>query len=133
MAGTHMIAVAEQFLEKARHGNLAWVGPTNNDAYFVGLPDGMSLTISPMSWLPGPPLTPPGLPELPDLRRVSTYGYRLELFDEIGPMIGSLAATVGDPEYTTLRGIYELAQDDGDDSRAKIEKALNYLKGTEEP
>ncbi|MCH7735713.1 MAG: hypothetical protein IH961_10935 [Chloroflexi bacterium] len=133
MAGTHMIEVAEQLLEKARRGDLAWAGPTNKDAYYLRLPDGMSLAISPMSWLPGPPVTPPGLPELPDLRRVSIYGYRLELFEEKGPMIGSLAATVGDPEYSTLLAVYELAQDDGDDSQVKIEKALNYLKGTGEP
>jgi len=133
MAGLHMKEVAEQLFETARRAELAWVGPSEHDAYYVLLPDGMSLGISRMSWLPGPPPTPQGLPDLPDLRRVSTYGYRLELFEEKGPMIGSLAATTGDPEYTILRGIYELAQGEGDDAQVKIEKALNYLKGTGEP
>ena len=69
-----------------------------------------------------------GIPEFPDLSRVSTYGFRLELFEETGPMIGSLAATTGDPEYTTLRGIYELAAGEGEDAQDKIGKALDYLK-----
>jgi len=128
MAGLHMIEVAEQLFEKARRGEVDWVGPSDNDAYYVRLPDGMSLAISRLSWLPGPPPTPPGIRQLPDLRRVSTYGYRLELFEETGPMIGSLAATTGDPEYTTLRGIYELAEGNEDGTRDKIDKALGYLK-----
>lgn len=128
MAGLHMKDVAEQLLEKARLAKFDWVKATNNDVYYVLLPDGMSLAISRLSWLPGPPPIPDGLPELPDLRRVSTYGYKLELFDEKGPMISSLAATTGDPEYTTLRAIYELAEGEGDDAQDKIGKALDYLK-----
>jgi len=133
MAGSHMKEVAEQLLEKARRAKLIWVGPTDQDAYYVSLPDGMSLCISRLSWLPGPPRTLPGLPELPDLRRVSTYGYKLELFDEKGPMIGSLAGTTGDVEYTTLREIYELAENERDDTQGKLSKALDYLKQAEEP
>ena len=133
MPGLHMIEVAEQLLEKVRREKVTWVKATDNDAYYVRLPDGMSLAISRLSWLPGPPPKPPGLPMLPDLRKVSTYGYRLELFEEQGPMIGSLAATTGDPEYTTLRRIYELAEGEKDNAEDKIKTALNYLKGAEEP
>ncbi len=152
MAGLRMIEVAEQLLEKARREKVAWVKATYNDAYYVVLPDGMSLAITRLSWLSGPPPKPPGLPELPDLRKATTYGYRLDLFEdqgpmiaataadpvitigyEQGPMIGSLAATAADPEYTTLRGIYELAEGEGNNVQDKIRKALDYLKGAEEP
>lgn len=130
MSGLRMRDVAEQLLEKVRRAKLPWIKATNNAAYYVPLPDGMSLNISRLSWLPGPP---PGIPELPDLRRVSTYGYRLELFDEKGPMVGSLAATAGDNEYTVLREIYEIAEGEVDNTQDKIEQALNYIKGIEEP
>ena len=93
----------------------------------------MSLSISRLSWLPGPPPKSPRFPEFPDLRKVSTYGYRLDLFEEQGPMIGSLAATTADPEYTTLRGIYELAEGEENNAQDKIRKALDYLKMAEEP
>lgn len=130
MSALRMKDVAEQLLEKVRRAKLPWVKATNNDIYYVPLPDGMSLSISRLSWLPGPP---PGIPELPDLRKVSTYGYRLELFDENGPMIGSLAASAGDHDYTVLREIYEIADGEGDNTQDKLEQALNYLKGIEEP
>ena len=133
MAGSRTREVADQLLEKARRAELAWVGPTDHDAYYVPLPDGMSLCISRLSWLPGPPPALPGLPDLPDLRRVTTYGYKLELFDESGPMIGSLAGTTGDVEYRTLREMFELAEGEKDDAQDKLEKALDYLKRVEEP
>ncbi len=133
MAGSHMIEVAEQLLEKLQREKVDWAPATNNDVYYTKLTDGMSLSITRLSWLPGPPSKTPILAELPDLRKVSTYGYRLDLYEERGPMIGSLAATTADPEYSTLRGIYELAEGEEDDAQDKIKKALDYLKGAEEP
>ena len=43
-------------------------------------------------------------------------------------MIGSLAATAGDPEHKVLRDIYELAEGVESDIDARIDKALEYLK-----
>ena len=79
--------------------------------------------------------TAAGLPSLPDLRSISAYGYRLELFDEGGTMIGSMSATGGDPQHKVLREIYELAEGTYDvpegkegDLEVGINKALDYLK-----
>ena len=47
-------------------------------------------------------------------------------------MVGSLAATAGDNEYTVLREIYEIAGGEVDNTQDKIEQALNYVKGVEE-
>jgi hypothetical protein len=122
-----MIELAEQLLKRAREGSFAWEKAAGKDSYMVHFPD-MAVAIARLSWLPGPPPAPPGLPSPPDLRRISAYGFRLELFDESGAMIGSLAATAGDPEHKVLRDIYELAEGTYTDIDGSIDKALEYLR-----
>lgn len=127
MAGSRMIELAEKLLERAQEGNVAWSKALGKDSYMVRFPD-MAVAIARLSWLPGPPSPPPGLPSLPDLRRVTTYGFRLELFDESGAMIGSLAATAGDPEHRLLSDIYHIAEAREGNIEAKIDKALEHLE-----
>lgn len=136
MTALRMAQLADHLLLKAKDGNLLWVKADGKDAFMVSFPE-VLIAISRLSWLPAPPPAPPGLPRLPDLRKASTFGYRLELFDESGTMIGSLAATAGDPEHKLLREIYELAEGfhevpEGEElqTEAGINKALEYLKRT---
>jgi hypothetical protein len=128
-----MTELAERLLQKAKSGNLPWQKAQGKDAYLVSFPE-VTITISRLSWLPSPPPAPPGLPPLPDLRKISTFGYRLELF-ESGAMIGSFAATGGDPEHKLLRQIFELAEGlhegpEGEEHQTEvgIDKALEYLQ-----
>lgn len=131
MAGSRMIELAEQLSKRARDGKVTFEKAPGEDSYRVRFPD-MAVVIARLSWLPAPPPPPPGFPPLPDLRRVSTYGFRLELFDdESGAMIGSLAATTGDPEHKVLRDIYQIAEGAESDVEAKIDKALKYLSAEE--
>ena len=135
MATSRIVEVADQLLQRAKAGKVPWQKADGKDTYLVSFPE-ISLGISRLSWLPGPPPAPPGLPSLPDLRSISAYGYRLELFDESGAMIGSMAATGGDPQHKVLREIFELAEGtcevpEGKESDLEvgINKALEHLKG----
>lgn len=129
MAKMRMIEVAEQLLDRAKAGTVAWQREFGNQRYLLGFPD-MAIAISRLSWLPGPPLPPPGLPTLPDLRSLGTYGYKLELLDENGGLIESLAATVGDPEHRVLKEIYDVAEVGERSIDESIDKALSYLKNS---
>ena len=129
MAKMRMIEVAEQLLGRVKAGTVAWKKDFGNQRYLLGFPD-MALAISRLSWLPGPPPPPPGLPALPDLRSLGTYGYKLELLDENGWLIESLAATVGDPEHRVLKEIYDVAAVGEQNIDASIDKALDYLKNS---
>jgi hypothetical protein len=130
MANSRMFEVAEQLLIRAKEGKLVWHGSPGVAAFLVRLDD-LTLLIARLSWMPGPPPAPPGLtklPKLPDLRKVSTYGFRLELLDGTGAVVGKLFSTPGDPEHKVLREIYEIAESGQPDIEGNIDKALEYLK-----
>ena len=80
MTRLKMIDLAEQLLKQAEAKKIAWAKAIGRDVYLLRLPD-MSLTITRVSLLPGPPPPLPGLPALPDLRGIATLGYKLELFE----------------------------------------------------
>jgi len=129
MAKMRMIEVAEQLLKRAKAGTVGWKKDFGDQRYLLVFPD-MAFAISRLSWLPRPPLPPPGFPTPPVLRGLGTYGYKLELLDQNGGLIESLAATVGDPEHRMLKDIYEVAEIGEQNIDASIDKALEYLKNS---
>lgn len=103
-----MSQVAEQLLSQTKEHKVNWEETSRKGSYRVHFPD-IALTITRVS---------PNLDEVSDMR--------LELMSDGGRVIDSLDAAHENPMHSTLNQIFEIAQQDIQDSG--IDKALNYLK-----
>ena len=108
-----MIELARQLLETSRAGKVMWGEGLHSDSYRADLPN-VSLVIT--------------------RTRFDPEAYRLDLFDDKGRKIESLAADPLDhpfpdhPEEEVMRLIHDIARRHVLDIDQNIDKALEYLR-----
>jgi hypothetical protein len=105
MERSQMEEIADQLLKNAREGKVEWVNSPHRDAYQVKVPDG-SLVIM----------------------RLDSQAYRLDLNDDQGNSLESLASYDPRPQNLILREIHDRARRHVLDLDQVFDKTLEFLR-----